>query len=253
MWITGGESSPGYLAFRCCVVTFVSCILSLVRRETLLYHGAIFDMDGLIFDTERLGVEASVKAGAEQGISLSREIILHTLGTSDRQTCLVYKTEFPAFDTERFKLSLKNIMFDEIAHTGMPVKRFARECVAAFRNAGIPVALASSNSSAVIAFYLKLAGMSEDFDVQVCGDKGLPSKPAPDIFLRAASLMDADPASCIVFEDSPNGLKAARAAGMRVYMVPDLIKYEDSLALYCDGVLKDLGEAITLLELHACR
>ena len=213
----------------------------------------IFDMDGLIFDTERLSVEISVKAGEEQGISLSRDIILSTLGLSDKQTCFTYQSIYPSFDSIRFMKALKELMFEDISKNGMRVKRCARECVSAFREAGIPTALASSNSSSVIAYYLDKAGMTSDFDVLVCGDSGFPSKPAPDIFLRAAILTDAAPQRCVVFEDSPNGLKAARSAGMRVYMVPDLVPYNDSLAPYCDGVLKDLGEAIGLLDSMICR
>jgi HAD superfamily hydrolase (TIGR01509 family) len=218
-----------------------------------LYSCVIFDMDGLIFDTESLGVEVSIKAGEDQGICLSREIILRTLGTSEKFTCHVYETEFPTFDSARFRKTLKDMMFAEISENGMRFKRCARECVSAYRKAGCKTALASSNSSSVVMYYLDTARMSADFDVLVCGDAGLPSKPAPDIFLHAASLMNVAPAVCTVFEDSPNGLKAARAAGMRVYMVPDLIPYEDSLSPYCDGVLGDLGEAISLLHSTICR
>ena len=214
--------------------------------------GVIFDMDGLLFDTERYGLEASEKAGAEQGIFLSREIILRTLGMTDEQTVRIYQTEFPYFDTIRFKRCLYTLMRKDIEENGMPIKPYAKECVLACRKAGAATALASSNSLDSVKFYLEKAGMESNFDVLVSGDSSLRSKPAPDIFLRASELLGINPAKCTVFEDSPNGLRAARAAGMRVYIIPDLIPYEDSLSQYCDGVLKNLGEAISLVPELIC-
>ena len=90
------------------------------------------------------------------------------------------------------------------------------------------------------------AGIREYFSALVSASS-LPSKPAPDVFLRAAEKLHTPPESCLVLEDSVNGVKAGRAAGMTVCMIPDLIPFNEDLAPYCDHVLSDLAAVIPLV------
>ena len=100
----------------------------------------------------------------------------------------------------------------------------------------------------VVKLYLSKVGVLDDFQTLVTGDLGLPSKPEPDMFLTAAKRLGVAPENCLVLEDSVNGIKAGRNAGMQVGMVPDVLPYREELAPYCDHVLPDLAAVIPLLD-----
>ncbi|MBR4333046.1 MAG: HAD-IA family hydrolase, partial [Clostridia bacterium] len=95
--------------------------------------------------------------------------------------------------------------------------------------------------------YLESVGVISYFHEIVTGS-GLPSKPAPDVFLKAAAALNAKPEACLVLEDSIHGVQAGRAAGMTVFMIPDVIPYNEALKPFCDRVLPDLAAVIPLLE-----
>ena len=99
-----------------------------------------------------------------------------------------------------------------------------------------------------IRAFLAADGVLDAFDALVTAN-GLPSKPAPDVFLKAAAALSADPAHCLVWEDSINGVKAGRAAGMTVCMVPDQMPFTEELRPFCDHVLPDLAAVIPLVAL----
>ena len=99
----------------------------------------------------------------------------------------------------------------------------------------------------MVEAYLKSTGVLTCFSVFATGSDNLPSKPNPDIFLTAAQRLQVSPAACLVLEDSVNGVKAGRAAGMQVCMVPDLIPFTAELAPYCDHVAEDLSQVIPLV------
>ena len=123
----------------------------------------------------------------------------------------------------------------------------ALKLLKALRERNIPMAVASSSGQSTISVYLHSVGVIAYFDALITGS-GLPSKPAPDVFLKAASALGAEPKRCLVLEDSLNGIKAGRAAGMTVMMVPDVFPYTDDLAPYVDHVAPDLAAVIPLLD-----
>ena len=107
--------------------------------------------------------------------------------------------------------------------------------------------IATSNGTAMVDAVLRAQNIREYFDAVVTGDMVRRSKPEPDIYLAAAEALGVAPADCLVLEDSPNGLKSGRAAGMRTCMVPDRIPYTDALRPYVDDVRASLNDVIPMI------
>ncbi|NLD83276.1 MAG: HAD family phosphatase [Clostridiales bacterium] len=212
----------------------------------MIFQAVIFDMDGLLMDSELVGLTVMQQCGALQGYDISLDQVRHTLGATTQASSDYYHTFFPDLDADRLFLDFKNAMCGLARQGKIPLKPGARELLAALRQRGIPRAVASSSGLAIIRTYLESAGILEDFDALITA-VGLPSKTAPDVFLKAAEALGAKPEGCLVLEDSINGVQAGRAAGMTVCMVPDLIPFTDQLAPYCDHVLEDLSQVVPLL------
>lgn len=121
-----------------------------------------------------------------------------------------------------------------------PGKTRAHEFLSWLKEHSIKVAVATSTTRRVAEDYWKQSGIDQYIDASVCGDEVINSKPDPEIFLKAASLLKVPIAACIVAEDSINGLKAARAAGAISCMIPDLTPYTEELAPICDHVSPSL-------------
>lgn len=208
----------------------------------------LFDMDGLLFDSEKVGAEMILSAVRAQGYRLSPDVLITTLGVTDKVGKAIIEQTLPGIDIERVWKEYAEGMFALAKAGDMPLKAGATELLDALDARGIPAAVASSNSEYAVRLYLRHAGIEDRFRAVVTRDAGMPSKPAPDLFLRAAALLSAQPKACLVLEDSMNGVKAGRAAGMRVCMVPDMIAYSDECAPYCDHVAQTLADVIPLLD-----
>ena len=211
------------------------------------FQAVIFDMDGLLMDSERVGLDVMHDCGLLQGYDIPVAMVRETIGSNKQSSSDLYHRFFPDLDTDRLFLDFKNAMCDLAKQGKIPLKKGARDLLEEIRRWEIPMAVASSSGQSTIAAYLDSTGINAYFDALVTGN-GLPSKPAPDVFLKAAATLRAEPEKCLVLEDSLNGIKAGRAAGMTVVMVPDVFPYTDDLAPYVDHVLPDLAAVIPLLE-----
>lgn len=170
-----------------------------------MVSGCIFDMDGLLFDTERIFQNYWRAIAAERGIVLADSFITEITGTSG---------EIQKDCKERVLRHLaKNV----------PVKTGAVEILGRCRILGIKTAVASSSLLRQIENNLENAGMENCFDAIVSGDEVEKGKPALDIFLLAAKRIGVPPGECTVFEDSPHGIEGALRAGMKAVMIPDLL------------------------------
>lgn len=208
----------------------------------------IFDMDGLLIDSERIALSVIQQAASLQGYDIPLPLIEKTIGVTTAYASQLYHQQFPRMDTEKLFADFHAFMHTLARQGKIPLKKGAGELLAALEERNIPRAIASSSPLETVILFLEKAGVLSDFQYLQAGGGGVPSKPAPDIFLRAAEKLRIPPEHCLVLEDSVSGVKAGRAAGMQVCMVPDLIPFHPDLAPYCDHVLDDLSQVIPLLS-----
>ena len=188
--------------------------------------GFIFDMDGLIFDTERLFMEQLAVVMAQRGYRLSREVYCRSLGLTGKLMLTEYGADYPFAELGR--KAREHV--DAIAATvGLELKPDIVTLLQWIRRQGLKAAVASSTRSDIVERYLEGAGIRDYFSGIVGGEMVEKSKPEPDIFLKAAQLCGLKPEQAVVLEDSENGIRAAVAAGIPVICVPDLKMPEDEV------------------------
>lgn len=214
----------------------------------------IFDMDGLLFDTERLYIEQSKISEKEFGLMIPEEIHWQAIGKTLEDARKVYAERYGRdFPVEEFMQITKDLVYRYIEEHGLPVKPGAFDLLKELKDRGFSVILASSSPRWMIEKNLRLAGMADFFDFTVSGEDVERGKPAPDIFLHAAALAGADPAECVVLEDSNNGIRAAYTAGMRPVMVPDIKPPEPDVTEMVYKVYRDLEEVWEDINFLVCR
>ncbi len=179
----------------------------------------IFDMDGVLLDSEPLHYEAVRQILAEQGVDFPLEDYFRYLGTTLTSTwddlCERYPITMPF---EAFEARYNADVLIQY-QAGAPLIRGARELVRRLSEAGIPIAVASSSHREWVEAALTGAGLREFFEQTTAGDEVSKGKPSPEIYLKAAEKRGFDPAECIAVEDAPAGVESAAAAGMRVVLV----------------------------------
>lgn len=208
----------------------------------------LFDMDGVIFDSERLCLAVWRELAEELGLEDIEAVFLRCVGTNKTRTQEIFRAAYPALDFARFDGEARRRFAARCAGGGLPVKPGAREILGSLKEKGVPLALASSTEEAVVRRELQEAGLLDFFDAVIGGDRVTRSKPDPEIFLRAAASLGAEPARCFVLEDSFNGIRAAAAAGMRPLMVPDLLPPDEEMRRLAEAILPDLAAAGAYLE-----
>jgi beta-phosphoglucomutase-like phosphatase (HAD superfamily) len=220
---------------------------------TLPYRprAVIFDMDGLLFDTEALWQEALLAAAAEGGREIPDEVYNQSIGVRRSQTRGLFLSHFGedfAFDdfhaswTRRFWL---------IAEAKLALKPGAPELLDILDRFGLPRAIATSSSRTTVERHLDAHGLMDRFDQLVCRGDYENGKPAPDPFLKAAERLSIEPRLCLALEDSHVGVRSASAAGMLTVMVPDLLEPTEEIGALCALVARDLHQVGELVL--ACR
>jgi HAD superfamily hydrolase (TIGR01509 family) len=186
----------------------------------MLPAAVIFDNDGLTLDTEQGWTRAEIALFARHGAVFTDDHKREMLGSS-RSAGAVKLERLLGQPGRGLALmdELHDIVMEEVAR-GAPPKPGALALVAALRERGVPVGLASNSPRVFVDRALGIAGMLDAFDVTIAGDEVPLPKPAPDGYLAAARALGADPAACVALEDSDTGVAAARAAGMYVVGVP---------------------------------
>jgi HAD superfamily hydrolase (TIGR01509 family) len=210
-------------------------------------NAVIFDMDGLMFDTERLARDAWKRAMAEHGYALDDEVYLTAVGRTVEGACGVFVDAFgpdlPIADVEAAKA---RYLRDMLA-PGPPLKPGLLTLLDGLEALRLPLAVASATARSEVERRLAGAGLLQRFAVVAGGDEVARGKPAPDLFLLAAERLGASPADCVVFEDSEAGVNAAAAAGMTVVVVPDLVEPSPGARALAEAVLPSLAEALEVV------
>lgn len=209
---------------------------------------AIFDMDGLMFDTENLFIRAFIDhIGPAIGYRFTREGILKLVGLNHRSALQMFPEAFPGCpaDCDTCLGMFRAWMKDYICENGIPVKPGLRELLDFLKENSIPCAAATSSDAGTAMGYLENAGLTAYFARVITGDKVTHGKPDPEIFLLAMqALGESDPGKCVVFEDSRNGLLAGANGGFPVIVVPDVMDPTAALPGRCYAKVARLDEAI---------
>lgn len=204
--------------------------------------GAIFDMDGLLFDTERLYQDSWEVMAHEFGLIHDPDFPKAVCGTSGVHMHEVIHSYYPTVDAAAFAQGCIDRV-DHITQTAVPVKNGAQEILQFFHENGVKIAVASSSPKDTIEHHLELTGLKQYFDAVVSGQDVTHGKPKPDIFLLAADMLQLSPQDCYVFEDGINGVKAGIAAGCATVMIPDLTPPTQLCEQHCVGIFRNLSEA----------
>lgn len=206
------------------------------------FTAVVFDMDGVLFDTESICLKAWKAVGEEYHIEDIEQTAIGCIGLNITDTKAFFQQKYGAdIDFALYKEECSRHIRESIERDGLPLKPGVREILSYLKENGWRIALASSSSESSVQGHINRAGINEFFEVVVGGDMVEHSKPRPDIYLLACSRLGVLPEEAIAIEDSPNGLRSAHAAGMHPIMVPDLIpptpEIEKLLYARCDSLL----------------
>lgn len=198
-------------------------------REKPNYQGVLFDMDGLLLDTERLVNECLVQTAATFDMHDLEQTFLDMIGFRGADSEAILRDGLAGrVDLEQFCAEADRQIDSEL-QKGVPLKPRVEKLLQAIQALELPCAVASSTETNRIDMHLSDAGIRSFFSNIVGGDQVVQGKPSPEIYLKAAHAINVDPANCIAFEDSEPGTLAALAAGTTVVQIPDLIPPSDAL------------------------
>ncbi len=214
----------------------------------------IFDMDGLMFDTERVYYEAWQQAASFYGYEFSWDIYIQLVARNSRTIGIIlrkiYGEDFPYEEASQKK---RDIADQILKDQGITKKAGLIELLNFLESEGIPKAVATSSTREKALAYLTLGGVKERFDHIVCGSDVVESKPNPEIFQVAAQVLKKAPEKCMVLEDSRMGIKAAKAAGMYSIFIPDLVKADDEIRKEASCIKANLYEVIDVIKEIKCK
>lgn len=213
-----------------------------------MIKGIIFDMDGLMFDTERVYGRYWREVSRELGYPMTDDMVTYMCGaTRDFQVSKFVEWFGEDVPADAIISGCHNRTREHIASHPIPFKAGLNDLLAALRERSIPIAVATGTRRIWADDMLARSGISPLIDAVVCGDEVSACKPDPEIFLKAAARIGVEPCNCAVLEDSFNGIIAARAAGAQPIMIPDCIQPTEEIRLLCDHVLTRLDEVIAFL------
>ena len=223
--------------------------LHIYNQNTPRIRGVLFDMDGLVLDTEKLYCRFWAEAGRLCGFPMTMDHALAMrslgmdLGEEKLQSFFGPDAHYTTIRQKRIEL-----MDAYIAEHGINVKPGIFELLDALDARGIPAAITSSSSQKLIREHLQIHNLYHRF-TKICSAKDVANgKPAPDIYLLGAASLDLKPEECLALEDSPTGIMAAYRAGCMAVMVPDLDQPDSDTERLLFAKADSLSDVIRLLE-----
>lgn len=210
----------------------------------------LFDMDGLMVDTESLSTEAFINSAKAQGYNMTKEETLKVLGFTKASIYQFWIDYFQGTNVDGKKLVDDHYEYIEnVLYTVGPEKMpYVEELLKYLRENNYKIAVASSSDTADIKNNLEKTKLEKYIDEIASGAEVENGKPAPDVFLLAAKRLGVDPKDCLILEDSKAGIKAGKASGAMVFMVPDMFTVDKECEDTADRILTNLGEVIGILE-----
>ena len=210
----------------------------------------LFDMDGLMVDTESLATEAFIHSAKKQEYDMTKEETLLVLGFTTKSIYEFWENYFKNSDVSGKQLVddhykyIENVLFT----TGPKKMPYIEELLKYLKENNYKVAVASSSNMNHIINNMEKTGLKKYIDEFASGAEVKNGKPAPDVFLLAAERLGVEPKKCLVLEDSKAGVIAGSSAGAKVIMVPDMFKPDDECKEKAYKIVNNLGEVINMLE-----
>lgn len=214
-----------------------------------MIKAVIFDVDGTLLDTERIYMKAWKEAAAEAGYVMPDSVLQKTRAVNAKDAARIFEEEIGNGFSYQAVRPIRVRIAEEIIKRESPIlKPGVLELLAFLEGKGIRLSVASSTNQQGTREHLAESRILDRFEVVVGGDMVTNGKPHPDIFLKAAEALSAAPEECIVVEDSPAGIRAAYAAGMKAVLVPDQAAITQEIIDMADVVLNSLLEMPTYLK-----
>ncbi len=207
----------------------------------------IFDMDGLMLDSERAIIGCLAEAAREAGHDLPEVLWLSMVGHSEA-VCRHLLDEAVGEAQRDLILQRSHVLYDAVVAAGVPHRPGIIAMLDFLQTRGIPRAVATSTRRPLALKKLAASGLLARFDAVCTSSDVEHPKPAPDVYLLAAHSLGVEPAQCLVLEDSPTGVRAALAAGMYPVQIPDLLEPDDNVRALGHTILLSLDDARLLLE-----
>ncbi|HAQ41512.1 MAG TPA: hypothetical protein DCM73_12250 [Clostridiales bacterium] len=209
----------------------------------------IFDMDGLMFDSENLLFKSWKEAMKKMGHEPSMDVFLKTLGITDEKTREFYTDYFgDELEGKRFCKITIEIFSGLLSKGELKIKPGLTELIDYLNRNNIKKAIASSNNRKVIFRNIEVTGIKNDFDYIISGDDVKEGKPHPEIFERVCEALNIAKENTLILEDSLNGIKAGHAASIKSIMIPDLLMPTEEAKEKSHTILNSLFEVIDFLE-----
>ncbi len=209
----------------------------------------IFDMDGLLFNTEELCRSIWVTLCKEHGVTCTPEQYSRCIGHNEKDVIAILRDMYgDSFPCENFFVLVRERMVQHFDAYGTPDKAGIHPLFDFLKSHDVPFALATSNNEAHARDMIHRSGLEPFFDAYAFGTEVPHGKPEPDIFLMAAERLNTPPEQCVVFEDSPAGLEAAHRAGMMSVYVPDLAVVTPDVLEHVTWQCESLDKAIEPLS-----
>jgi HAD superfamily hydrolase (TIGR01509 family) len=210
-------------------------------------RAVVFDMDGLLFDTESVYRDAMIATAADLGLEMPPELFLRLVGLPwIANVPMLLEHYGPGFDPESFRKEATR-RFHLVADAGIGLKAGVVEILDVLDELGLPRAIATSSMHHTVEHHLGQHGLLERFHSVVASGDYARGKPAPDPYLLAAERLGMPPPDCLALEDSHGGVRAAHAAGMMTIMVPDLLDPTEEMQSLCVRIAGDLHEVRELI------
>ncbi len=213
-----------------------------------MIQAVVFDMDGVIFDTERAVIDVWKEVADRHGIPDIESFCKECIGTNAAMTKNIFLRRYGnKYSYDDIRAEKTGIIRERFRRGQIATKTGALEILDTLNSNNIKIALASSTREEAVREELTIAGLIEYFDEIITGDKVEHSKPAPDIFLKACEKLGVKPEDAVGIEDSFNGIRSSKAAGLYTIMVPDILAPDEEIKQLADQILPDLNEALKVI------
>lgn len=212
------------------------------------FDAVVFDMDGVIFDSEQAVMQCWLELADKYGIKDIEKPYLACIGTNAAKSRQIMQEAYgDAFPYDEYAKEVSRIYHDKYDGGRLPMKNGVFEILYFLKNKGKKIALASSTRKQTVVNQLRDANIIEYFDEIISGDMVAKSKPEPDIFLLACERLGVDPRMAYAVEDSYNGIRAAYSGGLRGIMIPDLLPADKEMQEKSEAIIESLRDLVEYL------